>query len=137
MKSPSFTIEPYSRFFAGIRSIADYEIRPQNTATFMNSVDLTRVEALRSEAAAHGRPKPSYTAFVVKAVAMALREFPYANRRLWGFWFLPYFQTRLQRFHRADITVAVERNMPGVEVALFSDVVRDADTLSLDAITER
>jgi pyruvate/2-oxoglutarate dehydrogenase complex dihydrolipoamide acyltransferase (E2) component len=137
MKTPFFTIEPYNRFFAGIRSIADYEIRPQNTATFMNSVDLTRVEALRSEAAAQGRPKPSYTAFVVKAVAQALREFPYANRRLWGFWWLPYFQTRLQRFNRSDITVAVERNIPGVEVALFSDLVRDADTLSLDAITER
>ena len=137
MKTKAFTIEPYSRFFAGIRSIADYEIRPENTATFMNSVDLMRVEAVRAEAAAAGRAKPSYTACVVKAVALALREFPYANRRLWGWWWLPGFQTRLQRFDRRDITVAVERNLPGVEVALFSDVVRDADEQSLDAITER
>lgn len=137
MRSPAFTIEPYSRFFAGIRSIADYEIRPKNTATFLNSVDLTSVEAVRAEATAAGRPKPSYTACVVKAVAIALREFPYANRRLWGWWWVPTFETRMQRFDRRDITVAVERNLPGVEVAVFSDVVRDADEHSLEAITER
>ena len=137
MDLPPFTVEPYNRFAAGVRSIAGFEIRPQNTVTFMHAVDMSRVEAIRRDAAAAGGPEPSHMAVVVKAVALALGEFPYANRRLWGWPGLPFFQTRLQRFHHRDIAVVEERALPGVEVALFSDVLRDADRLSLDEISKR
>jgi pyruvate/2-oxoglutarate dehydrogenase complex dihydrolipoamide acyltransferase (E2) component len=128
---PVYTIEPRNKFFEAIRSIVGYEIHPGNTVSFVSEVDLTEVERLRAQAV--GARKPSYTAFVVKAVALALREFPYANRRVCR---LPFGGRRLQRFHRCDISVAVEREVPGVEGAAFIDIVRDADRLPLAAIAD-
>ena len=75
-----YELEPKNKYFEAIRAVAEYEIRPGNTVTFLSEVDLTEVERVR--AVATGGRRPSYTAFVVKAVALALREFPYANRRV-------------------------------------------------------
>ncbi|HZT81838.1 MAG TPA: 2-oxo acid dehydrogenase subunit E2 [Gemmataceae bacterium] len=132
--SPAYDILPRNKFFDANRSIVEYEIRPGNTVTFLHEVDLTEVEAIRDRAAKAGRKKPSYTAFVVKAVALALRDFPYANRRLWSRRWLPLIATRLQQFHRIDVAVACERD--AAEVSTFADIIRDADRQSLDALTE-
>ena len=67
--------------------MADYEIRPGNTVSFISEVDLTEIERIRDRTT--GERKPSYTAFVVKAVALALRDYPYANRRAWRSPWLP------------------------------------------------
>ncbi|MCC6417081.1 MAG: 2-oxo acid dehydrogenase subunit E2 [Gemmataceae bacterium] len=128
----AYEILPNNRFFSANRSIVEYEIRPGNTVTFLHEVDLTEVERIRQAA---GEQKPSYTAFVVKAVALALKDFPYANRRLWGWRWIPFFRTRLQQFHHHDIAVACERNIPDAEVSTFVDIIRDADRLSLQEIT--
>jgi hypothetical protein len=74
---PAYTIEPRSKFFAAFCALPEYENRPDNTVWFVSEVDLTEVERRRAQAA--GMRKPSYAAFVVKAVALALREFPYAR----------------------------------------------------------
>jgi hypothetical protein len=107
------------------------EIRPGVTVAFGHEVDLSEIEQVRARAAATGQRRPSYTAFVVRAVALA-REFPLANRRvrhgLFG-------GRRLQQFHRADVAVAFERNVPDAPMVAFADVLRDADALSLDEIT--
>ena len=84
----SYEIEPKNNFFEATRAIVEYEIRPGNTVTFLAEVDLTEVERLRAPRR-RGR-KPSYTAFVVKAVALALRDFPYANRRVCRRAWLPF-----------------------------------------------
>ena len=60
----------------------DYELVPGNAVSLFSEVDLTRIERLRRLAAESGAPVPSYIAFVVKAMALALGEFPYANRRI-------------------------------------------------------
>jgi pyruvate/2-oxoglutarate dehydrogenase complex dihydrolipoamide acyltransferase (E2) component len=130
-----YTIEPWNRFFAANRSIVEYEIRPGNTVTFLSQVDLTDVEIIRAAKDVSAR-KPSYTAFVAKAVALTLREFPYANRRLCRRAWLPFSGTKLQQFNCCDVAVACERNIPGAEVATFADILRDADQLSLGEITE-
>jgi pyruvate/2-oxoglutarate dehydrogenase complex dihydrolipoamide acyltransferase (E2) component len=130
----TYEIEPKNKFFEAIRAIAEYEIRPGNSVTFLSEVDLTEVERVRA-----GRSKgrtPSYTAFVVKAVALALRDFPYANRRVFRRPWLPLSGPRLQRFHHSDVAVACERDIPGAESIAFLDVLRDADRLSLMEITE-
>jgi pyruvate/2-oxoglutarate dehydrogenase complex dihydrolipoamide acyltransferase (E2) component len=126
----SYAIEPRNKFFDAVRSIVEFEMRPGNTVTFLSEVDLTEVEQLRG--AADGR-KPSYTAFVAKAVALALREFPYANRRLCRRFWLPFVGPRLQQFHDCDVAVACERDE--AEVATFADVLRNADRRSLAEIT--
>jgi hypothetical protein len=67
---------------------------------------------------------------------LALLDFPYANRRVcrppWLFW----SGTRLQKFHRTDVAVAVERDFPGSESTAFIDIIRDADRLPLLTITD-
>lgn len=131
---PSYEIEPKNRYFDAIRSIVAFEMCPGNTVTFTGEVDLTQIETVRRQAA--GPRKPSYTAFVVKAVALALREFPYANRRVCRRSWLPFSGYTLQRFHRQDIAVASERDFPGAESVAFIDIIRDSDVLSLSAITE-
>jgi pyruvate/2-oxoglutarate dehydrogenase complex dihydrolipoamide acyltransferase (E2) component len=97
-------------------------------------VDLTEVE--RERARESGGRKPSYTAFVVKAAAMAVRDFPYANRRVCRRPWLPFSGPRLQRFLHNDVAVACERDIPGAESIAFLDILRDADHLSLAEITK-
>lgn len=128
----SYEIEPNNRFFQANRSIVEHEIKPAYTVTFVSEVDLTEVEAVRAMA---GKEKPSYTAFVARAVALALKEFPYANRRVMRRWWLPFIGPRLQKFENIDITVAAERDMPGIEYCAFADVIRNADTQSLSQLT--
>jgi pyruvate/2-oxoglutarate dehydrogenase complex dihydrolipoamide acyltransferase (E2) component len=130
----TYEIEPKSKYFEAIRAIAEYEIRPGNTVIFLSEVDLTEVERVR--ACADGGHRPSYTAFVVKAVALALRDFPYANRRVCRRPWLPFSGPRLQKFHHSDVAVACERDIPGAESIAFLDILRDADRLSLMEITE-
>lgn len=133
-RSASYEIEPRNKFFTANRTIVEYEIRPQHTVTFLSEVDLTEIEHARSGA---GPDRPSYTAFVAKAVALALREFPYANRRVCRPPWLLGLSVRLQRFHDCDVAVAIERELPGAEAVAFVDVIRDADNLSLQEITDR
>src|SRR4051812_42177430 len=111
MTHRTFSIEPRNKFSEATRAIVEYEIRPGNTVSFTAEVDLTEVEAVRAGAAGQVR-KASYTAFVVKAVALALRDFPYANRRVCRRAWLP-LGARLQKFHNCDVAVAVERDFPG------------------------
>jgi pyruvate/2-oxoglutarate dehydrogenase complex dihydrolipoamide acyltransferase (E2) component len=131
----SFEIEPDNRYFQANRGIVEHEIRPGHTVTFISEVDLTAVEGLRSRERLAGRPAPSYTAFVIKAVAAAIQAFPFANRRVCRRWWLPLSKPRLQRFEACDIAVAVERDVPGAESVAFVDVARRADAASLDDLT--
>jgi pyruvate/2-oxoglutarate dehydrogenase complex dihydrolipoamide acyltransferase (E2) component len=129
----SYEIEARNKYFEAIRAVADFELQPGPKVSFMSEVDLTQVERVRQAAAGI---RPSYTAFVAKAVALALREFPYANRRvcrsprsLWIGW-------RVQRFGHCDIAIASERDIPGAESVAFFDVFRDVDRQSLGELTE-
>jgi hypothetical protein len=127
----SYTTRPAGRFFDLVRSMVEYEIKSGNTVSFISEVDLTEVEAIRT---AWGRERPSYTACVVKALGMALREFPYANRRLYRRPWWPFGGRRLQQFSVCDVAVACERLNEGIEVAMFIDILRGADALPLSAI---
>lgn len=139
MNSPShsraYRIEPKNRFFEANRRIVEYEIRPAYTVSFVTEVDLTSVEAVRRAAEVEGHPKPSYTAFVAKALGLALREFPYANRRVCRRAWLWFLGPRLQCFTGCDIAIAVERQVPGAESVAFVDVLRGAADQSVWEIT--
>ena len=124
----SFDIEPNNRFFQANRSLIENEIRPAHTVTFVGEVDMTQIEAVRASMGDH---RPSYTAFIVKALARTLKEFPYANRRVIRRWWLPFVGPRIQRFKDIDVAVAVERDVPGAEGVAFVDILRQADQRSL------
>jgi pyruvate/2-oxoglutarate dehydrogenase complex dihydrolipoamide acyltransferase (E2) component len=131
-----YTVESVHPFFDMVNSIVSNEIRMGNTVTLLTEVDLSEVEHVRRTYARAGRQKPSYTAFVAKAVACALKEFPYANRRIIRNW-LPFTRVRMQQFNSSDISFAVERDIPNLEVATFVDVIRDLDSQPLSAITKQ
>jgi len=130
----NYQIEPRNRFFEANRRIVEFELDPGNTVTFFSEVDLSQVEHIR--ASANKENKPSYTAFVAKAVALALKEFPYANRRVSRRAWLPFGNPRLQRFEKYDIAIAAERDVPGAESVAFVDVLRNADSRPLNEITQ-
>lgn len=94
----------------------------------VNAVDMSSAVRLRQTAAV----KPSYTAMVVRALALALRQHPEANRMN-----VPgLFGRRVIQFEAVDISVAVERDQPGREQAAFVATIRDVDTLDPGAITQ-
>jgi pyruvate/2-oxoglutarate dehydrogenase complex dihydrolipoamide acyltransferase (E2) component len=133
-RGKGYSIEARNKYFLANLAIAEHEIRPGLTVSFLSEVDLTEVERVRAKTLPT-QSKPSYTAFVVKALALAIRDFPYANRRvtLRGLW--PFGGPRLQAFTRIDIAVAVERDIPGSPSTMFIDIIRDADAAPLDRIT--
>lgn len=103
----------------------------QDVVVFSQLVDFTAVEAARSSQKSLGLTAPSYTAFVVDAVALALREHPKLNRIVYrgpmGY--------RWVQFERIDIGVAVEVVEGDLDIA-YASIVRDADRLGLDGIAE-
>jgi pyruvate/2-oxoglutarate dehydrogenase complex dihydrolipoamide acyltransferase (E2) component len=134
-KDPGYSILPANKFFEANRRIVEWEIRPSHTVTLMHEVDLTQVERIRKQAEKAGHPKPSPTAFVAKAVALALRAHPCANRRICRRAWLPLLNPRVQEFTNCDIAIAVEREVPGAESVAFVDVLRQADQRPLDDMT--
>jgi pyruvate dehydrogenase E2 component (dihydrolipoamide acetyltransferase) len=84
--------------------------------------DVEKLLKLRQEInAVEGLPKISVNDFVVKALALALRQVPEANAS-WG-------DDGIRRHHRVDVSVAV-----AVEGGLFTPVVRGVDLKSLGQI---
>lgn len=126
-ENPYSTGKPH-KFFHVARTLVGKEIKAGNTITFINEIDLTNIEKIRN--AWPGERRPTYTAFIAKAAAMALREFPYANRRLYRLPLVPFVRTRMQTFNDVNIAVACERNEPNIEVATFMDVMKNADQLT-------
>ena len=132
-RSDGFTIEPGDRFSEVNRASVDHEIRPGRTISFLGEVELSEVDRVRT--LAWNRRKISYTAFVVKAVALALREFPQANRRVYRNRLWPLGGLKVQSFTSRDVAVAVERDVPGREGTVLTDIIRAADETPLDQIT--
>lgn len=128
---PDYTIEPRNKYFEAIRRITDFEVRSGPGVAFLSEVDLTQIDRLRQAA---GRGAPSYTAVVAKSVALALRDFPYANRRVCRPPSRLWLAVRLVAFKRCDIAIGSERDIPGAESIAFFDVFRDVDHQSLEAL---
>jgi len=87
-------------------------------------VDMAAAVAVREQLkalATDEHPAPSYNDFVVKAAALALREFPRANGA--------YKDGRFERYERVNVGVAV-----AAEDALIVPTIFDADVKSLGEI---
>lgn len=132
-RSTPFSTAVAHRFHGVTRALVGGEIRMGDTVCFLSEVDLQAIERVR---AAAGAAKPTYSAFMIKALGMALRDFPYANCRLYRPWW-PFARLRMQQFAACDVAVAVERELPGVEVATSAEIVRDADSSTLAQIGAR
>lgn len=134
MTTHKSTVEPVRQFDRLNRSLVESEIDFGRTVHFTAEIDLTEIERVR--AAASTALRPTYTAFVAKAVAIALREFPYANRRLFRPLALP-FLSYFQSFSGTDVAVAIERNIEGQAAVAYIEVLRDVHLQSLEELTEK
>lgn len=117
----------YFEVLGGLNS----ENRSDNKVGMVIDIDLTEIERIRSEVHAKDEFKPSYTAFLVKAIAGTLIEYKHVNKIPLE---LPFFKRLVQLFS-IDISVAVEKDMPGAEQAVYVATIRNADKKSLSEIT--
>jgi hypothetical protein len=130
----SSSVEPVRQFNRLNQSLVESEIDFSRTVHFIAEIDLTAIERVRD--ASPGPMRPTYTAFIAKAVAIALDEFPYANRRVFRPLWLP-FLSYFQSFRDADIAVAVERDIEGQAAVAYIEILRDVRRQSLAELTER
>lgn len=125
-----FTTLRHSRFFRILHGL-NKENMSDNKVAMLSEVDMSAVERLRKQTESQTGIRPSYTAMVVKAVSLALRRHPHANRIPVGFlgW------RRLIQLHIVDMTVAVERDLPGIEQGVFAATIRHTDEKDLAVLT--
>ncbi len=95
-------------------------------------VDMSSAERLRKQVEAATGVRPTYTSLVIKAVTRTLNEQPHANRIRVG---LPFFKRNVQ-LKGVDMTVAVERDEPGIEQAAFAGTIESTDEKNIAQITE-
>lgn len=107
------------------------EMTPAHKVTFVREIDAGPMDALRGAVQERHGVKPSYTALVIKAATIALKEYPYANRAIIG----PPLFRRLIQFSATDITVAIERDVPGNESIVLADTIPDTCHKDLREIT--
>jgi len=126
------SVEPVRQFNRLNQSLVESEIDFSRTVHFISEIDLTEIERVRDASPV----RPTYTAFVAKAVAIALDEFPYANRRVFRPLWLP-FLSYFQSFRGADVAVAVERDIEGQAAVAYIEILRDVRRQSLAELTEK
>jgi pyruvate dehydrogenase E2 component (dihydrolipoamide acetyltransferase) len=97
-------------------TVPDFELRCE--------VDMSAVVGLRDRLRDVTDPVPSYNDFIVKAVALALREFPRVNGA--------YRDGRVETYSRINVGVAVAAGE-----ALVVPTIFDADRLSLGEISRK
>lgn len=107
------------------------EIVAADVVVFTALVDAAALEQCRDRFQRIGKAKPSWTAFVVKAISLGLRHHPAMNRLLlWG-----WFRHRPVQLERVDAVVAVERVRNG-EDTVYAQILRDTDRQPVWAISE-
>jgi hypothetical protein len=104
---------------------------PAHSVWMSAEADASAMDRLRSEAKHAGDTVPSFTAFAVKAAALTMKKHPQANQAILG---LPFFR-RLCRFNNADISVAVEKDLPSLPGQAMAAVVKNTSARSLGEIT--
>ena len=109
------------------RAIAEKMLRSHQqvpSVTLVTRADVTELAALRARINAVGASKISFTDFIVKAAAVALRENPLVNSVIEG--------DRI--VHRAEINIGVA---VALEAGLIVPVIRGADSLSVRQISDQ
>ncbi|MGH9344803.1 MAG: 2-oxo acid dehydrogenase subunit E2 [Terriglobia bacterium] len=103
----------------------------QDVVSFSQLVDFTAVGSARDCCKSQGQAAPSYSAFIVDAVASALREHPKLNRMVYrgptGY--------RWVQFDSIDVAVAVEVVEGNLDIA-YASIIRNADQLGLHGIAD-
>ena len=119
-----------NKIFQVLSYIIKRELHPKNSVTFFREIDCSVIENIRTQYMHHQFTKPSYTAFIIKAVSKAIEDHPFVNARVFpGF---PY--SKLFKFPEINTAVACEKDVPGAEFMAFLDVIKHTDKKSIDQI---
>ncbi|MCM2282611.1 MAG: 2-oxo acid dehydrogenase subunit E2 [Bdellovibrionaceae bacterium] len=129
-----FSVHENDAFSEAAYALVKKEVEAEMKVSFFAEIDLTNVERVRDAFAIQGLKKPSYTAFVTRAVSTALKEMPQLNRRTFRPAWRWFGRKRIQQFHHIDVTVQAEREVEGTETATFADTIRDANRMSLSEL---
>jgi pyruvate/2-oxoglutarate dehydrogenase complex dihydrolipoamide acyltransferase (E2) component len=121
----SYRVLPVDRWMSAMAGFVG-EVARMDTVTFTSLVDASALAEAR-EQVRHG-VKPTYTALVIKAISLALREHPALNRLLLG----GLYRFRPVQLHPVDAVVAVERDQGDT---VFATIVRDTDRKPVEDIT--
>jgi 2-oxoacid dehydrogenases acyltransferase (catalytic domain) len=125
-----YSLAPKSPFFEVLDGL-NRENKSDNKVAMISEIDMSSAQRLRRRLEDETRTRPSYTALVTKAVSLALCRHPHANR-------IPVrglFRRRVIQLQHVDMTIAVERDFPGVEQGVFAGTIRQTDEKDLVAIT--
>lgn len=122
-----------SRLVRNIWSFND-AIMPRYAACSVYFDRLLDVTTLHEWRSAQDRPRPSWTSCVVRAAALTMQRNPDINRAILGF---PGLR-RLWQFTNNDVAVAIEKPLENEAVASAThvEIVRDADHMSVDEVTQ-
>lgn len=115
------------KLFTMISYLVNKEIKPSNTVSFANDVNMKEICEIRKILQNKSNTKPSYTSFMVKALAKALKEHPNMNRRI----FPSFFGQKIIQFENVDIAVACEQDIVDAEMFAFMDTIRSASDKKL------
>lgn len=124
----SYQLLPFDRWASATAGFVN-EVARMDVVFFTSLVDASAIEALRDQWGPPGAAKPSYTAVVVKAISLALREHPRLNRLVLG----GRFRHRPVQLREVDAVVAVERAR-GEEDTVYAGVIRNTDSKPLAEI---
>jgi hypothetical protein len=128
----SYRVLKKNPFFEVLTAL-NQDNRSDQKVMMVNEINMSVCERIREDAQKNSLPKPTYTALLVRAVALSLRDFPYANR-IYLEW--PFFR-KMVDLDQVDISVAVEKDLgPGFELVAYAGTVPLADQKSLVELTD-
>lgn len=121
---------PRNRFFEVVGGIM-FENHGDHKVAMLSEVDMSNSIALREKIGNDTGQRPSYTALVAAAIAKAVKTHQYANRIPLEY---PFFK-RIVQLDDINITIAVERDTPGLEQATYAGTISNIDQLSISEIS--
>ncbi len=125
-----YRILPRNRFFEVFGGL-NADVRSDQKVGMIAELDMSSCQQLRATWDGPPETKPSYNTMVIKAVSLALREHPYANRIVLE---APFFR-RMVQLESVDMTVAVEKDSPGMEQGVYAATIRNTDAMGLAEIS--
>lgn len=108
------------------------EVARKDVVTFTNLIDLESAEKLRKTHVMPDGTYLTYTALITKAIALALQEYPEANRLVMK----NIFSKKLVQLNSITATVACEKEMMGPERLVLTGMIPNVDMLSVYAVQE-
>lgn len=101
-------------------------LTPAYVVTMVSEIDASGLARLRSQIKDQSGSAPSYTALIIKAAGIVIKQNPEANRAILG---LPFLK-KLFQFKNIDIAVAVEKELPFLPGLAFAPVITDIESKS-------